>query len=85
MWSKEYNESFDNLIKNDPYYAPDLRRYKLLVWGKAFDDDEVWRSIGLMWRSKSPRQEEFGLLGEMICVVSGFGRLMATRIQFEEP
>jgi uncharacterized protein len=25
------------LIENDPYYVPALRRYRLLTWGKAFD------------------------------------------------
>jgi LysR family hydrogen peroxide-inducible transcriptional activator len=38
---------------------------------KAFTEDEVWRSIGLMWRKKSPRQEEFNLLGNMICKALG--------------
>ncbi|MEH6443089.1 MAG: YciI family protein [Oceanospirillaceae bacterium] len=43
LWIMEV-ESFSNaeeLIKNDPYYAPDLRDYKLLVWGKAFEGDVV--------------------------------------------
>lgn len=26
------------LIENDPYYVPALRRYRLLTWGKAFPD-----------------------------------------------
>jgi hypothetical protein len=26
------------LIENDPYYVPSLRRYRLLTWGKAFPD-----------------------------------------------
>ncbi|MGJ8645629.1 MAG: YciI family protein [Marinomonas colpomeniae] len=37
-------ESFERakeLIKNDPYYAPELRSYKLLVWGKAIDEPVV--------------------------------------------
>lgn len=25
------------LIENDPYFVPALRRYRLLVWGKALD------------------------------------------------
>jgi LysR family hydrogen peroxide-inducible transcriptional activator len=36
---------------------------------KEFDDDKIWRSIGLMWRKKSPRQNEFKQLGELICEV----------------
>ncbi len=41
MWVMEV-ESFERaeeIVKNDPYYAPNLRSYKLLVWGKAFDED----------------------------------------------
>lgn len=37
------------------------------VVAKKFDEDKVWRSIGLMWRQKSPRQHEFRELGDMIC------------------
>lgn len=33
---------------------------------RCFDEAKIWRSIGLVWRSKSPRDEEFRLLGEMI-------------------
>ena len=43
LWVMEV-ESFERaeeLIKNDPYYAPDLRSYKLLVWGKAHEGDVV--------------------------------------------
>jgi uncharacterized protein YciI len=29
------------LIENDPYYVPALRRYRLLSWGKAFPDRRV--------------------------------------------
>jgi uncharacterized protein len=29
------------LIENDPYYVPALRRYRLLTWGKAFPDRVV--------------------------------------------
>lgn len=36
------------------------------VQARAFDEDRIWRSIGLMWRRQSPRAEEFTLLGEMI-------------------
>lgn len=25
------------LVENDPYYVPTMRRYRLLTWGKAFD------------------------------------------------
>jgi uncharacterized protein YciI len=31
-------ERAEELIKNDPYYVPELRSYKLLVWGKAIDE-----------------------------------------------
>lgn len=42
------------------------------VQTRAFDEDKIWRSIGLMWRSKSPRYQEFKLLGETVCdAVSG--------------
>lgn len=37
LWVMEV-ESFgraEEIIKNDPYYAPELRSYELLVWGKA--------------------------------------------------
>lgn len=43
LWVMEV-ESFERaeeLIKNDPYYAPELRTYKLLVWGKAHDGDVI--------------------------------------------
>ena len=33
---------------------------------KAFDEDDVSRNIGLMWRKKTPRKQEFGLLGDFI-------------------
>ena len=33
---------------------------------KNFHENDVWRSIGLMWRSKSPRQSEFLEFGELI-------------------
>ena len=41
LWVMEV-ESFERaeeIVKNDPYYVPNLRDYKLLVWGKAFDED----------------------------------------------
>jgi len=38
---------------------------------RAFDEEKVWRSIGLMWRKNSPRQEEFRLLGQMVCEALG--------------
>lgn len=28
-------ERAEELVKNDPYYVPDLRNYEILVWGKA--------------------------------------------------
>jgi uncharacterized protein YciI len=43
LWVMEV-ESFeraDELVKFDPYYAPELRSYKLLVWGKAQDGDVI--------------------------------------------
>ena len=33
---------------------------------KPFDEDDVSRNIGLMWRKKTPRKQEFGLLGDFI-------------------
>lgn len=33
---------------------------------RQFDEPNVWRSIGLMWRQKSPRAAEFQLLGQFI-------------------
>lgn len=33
---------------------------------KAFDDPEISRKIGLMWRRKTPRRTEFRLLGDYI-------------------
>lgn len=29
------------LIENDPYYVPHVRRYRLFTWGKAFEDRTV--------------------------------------------
>jgi len=29
------------LVENDPYYAPALRKYKLFTWGKAFEEKVV--------------------------------------------
>ncbi len=43
LWVMEV-ESFERaeeIVKNDPYYQPNLRDFKLLVWGKAFDEDVV--------------------------------------------
>ncbi|MGB1237455.1 MAG: YciI family protein [Pseudomonadales bacterium] len=43
MWVMEV-DSFaeaEALIQNDPYYAPELRSYKLNVWGKAIEGDVV--------------------------------------------
>lgn len=39
LWVMEVDsfERAEQLIKDDPYYAPELRAYKLLVWGKAHD------------------------------------------------
>jgi LysR family hydrogen peroxide-inducible transcriptional activator len=33
----------------------------------AFVDKKVQRSIGLMWRNRSPRHVEFMQVGELIC------------------
>ena len=29
------------LIENDPYYRPEFRKYRVLAWGKAFEDRAV--------------------------------------------
>ena len=29
------------LIENDPYYRPEFRTYRVLAWGKAFEDRAV--------------------------------------------
>ena len=34
-------ERAEEIIENDPYYAPKLRSYDLLVWGKAHERDVV--------------------------------------------
>jgi len=43
LWVLEVDsfERAEELIKNDPYYAPELRTYKLLVWGKAHEGDVI--------------------------------------------
>jgi len=43
LWVLEVDsfERAEELIKNDPYYAPELRTYKVLVWGKAHEGDVV--------------------------------------------
>lgn len=33
---------------------------------RPFDEPDVGRQIGLMWRKKTPRKHEFGLLGAFI-------------------
>ena len=33
---------------------------------KEFSEPEIWRSIGLMWRNKSPRKDEFKELGKLV-------------------
>ena len=43
LWVMEV-ESFERaeeLVQRDPYYAPELRSYKLLVWGKAHEGDVI--------------------------------------------
>ena len=43
LWVMEV-ESFERaeeLVQNDPYYAPELRSYRLLVWGKAHEGDVI--------------------------------------------
>ncbi|MFT5138884.1 MAG: LysR family hydrogen peroxide-inducible transcriptional activator [Lysobacterales bacterium] len=37
------------------------------VVARSFDEEGVRRSIGLLWRNKSPRYQEFQLLGNLIC------------------
>lgn len=34
-------ERAEELVKNDPYYAPDIRSYEILVWGKAGTKDVI--------------------------------------------
>lgn len=29
------------LIENDPYFQPEYRKYRLLTWGKAFEDRAI--------------------------------------------
>ena len=43
LWVMEVGsfERAEELVKNDPYYAPELRSYKLLVWGKAHEGDVI--------------------------------------------
>jgi uncharacterized protein YciI len=43
LWVLETNtrEEAVRLIEDDPYYRAGLRRYRLLVWGKAFEDVPV--------------------------------------------
>ena len=33
---------------------------------KAFREEKIWRSIGLLWRNSSPRKDEFELLGKLL-------------------
>jgi uncharacterized protein YciI len=37
----ESREEAVRVIENDPYFQPGLRRYRLLVWGKAFENIPV--------------------------------------------
>ncbi len=43
LWIMEVDsfERAEEIVKKDPYYEPNLRDYRLLVWGKAFDEDVV--------------------------------------------
>jgi len=43
LWVMEVasRERAVELIENDPYYVPALRRYKLFTWGKVFEDKVV--------------------------------------------
>ena len=43
LWVMEVDsfERAEDLIRNDPYYAPTLRTYELRVWGKAHARDVV--------------------------------------------
>lgn len=38
---------------------------------KEFHENKVWRSIGLMWRNRSPREKEFQQLGGLISEALG--------------
>lgn len=37
----ESRERAVELVENDPYFVPEHRGYRLLVWGKALADKEV--------------------------------------------
>lgn len=43
LWVLEVDsfERADELVRNDPYFAPELRQYEILVWGKAGTKDVV--------------------------------------------
>ena len=43
LWVMEagFFERAEEIDKNDPYYAPDLRSYDLLVWDKAHERNVV--------------------------------------------
>lgn len=43
LWIMEVKsfERAKELVENDPYYVPEFRKYRLLVWGKAFDEPVV--------------------------------------------
>ena len=43
LWILEVDslERAEELVKNDPYFVPELRDYEILVWGKAGSRDVV--------------------------------------------
>jgi LysR family hydrogen peroxide-inducible transcriptional activator len=40
----------------------------------AFTEKKVQRSIGLMWRNRSPRHAEFSMMGDLICESMSVGK-----------
>lgn len=43
LWVLEVTDRDEavRLIENNPYFDSAIRRYKLFVWGKAFEDREI--------------------------------------------
>ena len=33
---------------------------------RPFDEEKIWRSVGLMWRKRTPREDEFRAFGDLI-------------------
>lgn len=43
MWIVE-TETYDEVVElvvEDPYYVPEVRRFRIFAWGKAFEDKQV--------------------------------------------